>query len=90
METSNRNITKCEMLLAIAMSELHQTTHVLFIPPNTDYTFMLRHLVGEKLLVGKSKSFYKVTELGWKYILSMQKSRHAAEDAKIDDFIKSL
>jgi predicted transcriptional regulator len=90
MNNSKRNITQCEMLLAIAMSELHQTTHVLFIPPNTHYTDMLVTVRRLGLVEPKTKNYYTVTKKGWNLILTRQKGDFKAQDKEIDDFIKSL
>ena len=86
----NRNITKKEMLLAIAMSEYYQITHVHYIPPATSFRFMLKTLVSTKLIEPMTKEFYKLTKKGRNYILRQDIEQFKDVDSKVDNFIKSL
>jgi hypothetical protein len=86
----NRSITKMEMLLAIAMSEFFEKTHVLFIPPKTSYRQMLKTLVNSKEIEPISISFYKVTTKGHAYIQLHYEHTLIEADAQIDKFVDGL
>ena len=86
----SRGITKLEMLLAIAMSEFYQKTHVLFLPPNTSYRGMLKTLVTKKYIEPKSLNYYKCTAKGNRYIQNNRKKEFSAADNAIDRFVDSL
>ena len=90
MKTPTRSITKNEMLLAIAMSELYTTTHVLFIPPGTHYIGMLYALKRKAYVEPLGESYYKLTKKAWDYIKMHRKSKYSEADAKIDAFIAQL
>jgi len=83
-------ISRYDMMLAIAMSEFHATTHVLFIPPNTHYKPMLTRLINEKAVVAVGESYWKLTEKSWEAVKSQQKQELALADAAIDKFIDDL
>lgn len=82
--------TKLEVLLAVAMSELHQTTHVIFMPVGKEFTRMLTHLRAAKLIEPKTENYYTVTEKGYRYIKKKQVTKFRALDAEIDKFVDAL
>jgi len=86
----NREITKKEMMLAIMMSQYYEKTHVLFIPPKTNYTRMLGILRSQKYIEPKGLSNYKFTEKGAKWLLRQNTDRFKKADQEIDNFINSL
>jgi hypothetical protein len=88
--TPTRNITKYEMLLAIAMSEFHETTHVLFIPPDTNYRHMLKVLENSKHIQPLGKSYWVLSKKGWKWLKNNKKDQFTQKDAEIDAFIDNL
>lgn len=85
-----RGITKYEMLLAVAMSEFHETTHVLFIPPGTHFRRMLKIVHNSSHIIPLAKEYWKLTEKGWKYLKSHKSKDFSSEDAAIDAFVDSL
>lgn len=85
-----RGITKNEMLLAIAMSEFHQTTHVLFIPPGTEYTNMLKILKNKGWIKQKTESFFELTKKAWSYVKRRRAEELKKKDAAIDAFVDGL
>jgi len=90
MQTPTRNITKYEMLLAIAMSEYYKTTHVMFIPPLVHYIDMLKILRNKKFIEPLGESYFKLTTKAWQYIKRQQKGRFEEADNQIDAFIANL
>lgn len=90
-----KHITQEELLLAIAMSEFYQTTHVMFLPPNTEYIHMLHAVKNKKLVTNMAQNFYKLTEKGWRkirarYNESMKEPRMQQADKAIEEFLNSL
>jgi hypothetical protein len=90
MDKPTRHITKDEMLLAVAMSQFHKTTHVLFIPPSTHYVDMLSILKNKKLIEPISESYYKLTDKAWHYLLKKDEAYFETIDKEIDTFINNL
>ena len=88
--TPNKNITKYEMLLAIAMSEFHETTHVLFVPPLTNYTHMLKILNNSNHIKPKGQSYWVLTKKGWRWLKNNKKDAFTELDAQIDAFVDGL
>ena len=87
---ANRNITKKEMLLAIAMSELMQTTHVHYIPPYTNYTTMLKNLSTLGFVEVLNESFYKLSVKGTNYLKKKNVAVLRDVDKAIDEFVDNL
>ena len=83
-------ISRYDMMLAIAMSEFYEKTHVLFIPPNTSYTSMLTRLINEKAVTPVGTQFWKLTEKSWEYLKAQDTKKFAKADADIDAFVNKL
>lgn len=83
-------ISKYEMLLAIAMSELNQTTHVHYIPAGKEYTSVLRIMRSTGYVTPMGTDFWKLTDKGRKYLVVQQKPKFLKVDADIDAFIDAL
>jgi hypothetical protein len=79
-----------EVLLAIASSEYHQKSHVLFMPAEKKFTGMLRTMRSQKFIEPISESFYKLTTKGWNYVRTQNMSKFKAQDAAIDAFVDGL
>ena len=90
MQTTEREVTKLELLLAISMSMLHQTTHVMFLPPNTSYSQMLLVLKNTKFIEPMGEKFFKLTDKGFKYVKRRYAQRSRALDKEIDAFVDNL
>ncbi len=86
----NRNITKKEMLLAIAMSQYHGKTHVHFIPPKTNFVGMLKTLRSQKYLEPLGLSNYRLTVKGRNYLIKCDSDIHLKADSEVDRFIEQL
>lgn len=91
----NKQITQEKLLLAIAMSEFHQTTHVMFIPPKTEYLHMLRLVKNKKLVDNIGEKFYKLTKKGWRKLNArssqlIKDERYKKAYEEIDTFVNSL
>lgn len=86
----DRNITKKEMLLAVAMSEYYQVTHVHYIPPRVNFTKMLLKMRNQKLVEPNGLSNYKLTEKGRNYIRRQDIEQFSHVDRVVDNFIDSL
>lgn len=84
------NATKLEVLLAVASSEFHQTTHVHYMPVGKKFTAMLRHLRAHKFIEPISESYYRLTEKGWNYVRTQDTSVFKAKDAAVDKFVDGL
>jgi hypothetical protein len=78
------------MVLAIAMSENFQTTHVHYIPAGTHYTDMLKTLVFKKVVEPKGTNFYKLTKSGWVYLKKLNITKLQLLDKEIDAFVDAL
>lgn len=78
------------MLLAVAMSEFYENTHVLFIPPDTEYTHMLKIVRGTKHVMPFGANFYKLTKKGWRYLKTHKSKDFKVQDAQIEAFVNSL
>jgi hypothetical protein len=86
----NREITKKELVLAIAMSGYYQTTHVHYIPPQTNYTSMLRKLRNQKMVEPLGEHFWKLTLKGRIYLRKQGVTQFQDVDNEIDKFIDKL
>ena len=87
---NTRNITKTELLLAIAMSNYYQTTHVHYIPPGTRYTKMLKGARADKTVIPMGEHFYTLTKKGRDYLTRQNLEKFKDADAQIDSFIDNL
>ena len=87
---ANRPITKMEMLLAVAMSEYKEITHVHFIPPGTNYIAQLTHLKKEQYIELLESEFYKLTPKAHKYIQRQSILHFKTADKQIDTFVDNL
>tara|TARA_R110000772_G_scaffold27361_20_gene69672 strand:- start:797 stop:1072 length:276 start_codon:yes stop_codon:yes gene_type:complete len=85
-----RSVTKHEMLLAVAMSQYFEKTHVLFIPPNTHYVGMLKTLERKKLVEKFTTSFYRLTPKGILRLKYVEAERAKEADRAIDEFVDKL
>ena len=90
--SSQAGSTQYEVLLAIAMSELYQTTHVMFMPPGKHYTDMLVIVKNKKLVEPIGEKFYKLTTKGWKKLRSKYIHNNLTKEAEaaIDRFVDKL
>lgn len=86
----NRQITKKEMVLAIAMSMYYRTTHVQYIAPKTSYVKMLNRLRRDKEVEPKGENFYQLTKKGWAYLRRQDIINFSDIDKEIDKFIDNL
>ena len=86
-----RYATQYQVLLAVAMSELHQTNHALFMPPNTHYLNMLTIVKNKKLVEPIGEHFYKLTLKGWRKLKNDPNYKSLeAQDKAVDDFVDNL
>jgi len=86
----NRQITKKELLLAIAMSEYYEVTHVHYIPAGTNYTKFLKVMRAQGFIEPMVTQFYKLTKKGKDYLIRNGDPQFAKADAEIDKFIDGL
>jgi len=82
--------TKLEVLLAIAASEFHKTTHVHYMPVGKEFTDMLRHLRATACIEPLNENYYKLTKKGWLFIRKQQKVKFEEVDRAIDEFVDDL
>ena len=82
--------TKLEVLLAVASSEFHQTTHVHYMPVGKEFTGMLRQLRASAHIEPKNTNYYKLTKKGWNYVKKQNKVLFKDQDAAIDKYVDSL
>jgi len=85
-----RRITKQELLLAIMMSEYYETSHVNYIPVNTEYIKMLVKLQATGDVEVLEEKYYKVTEKGRMYVKKRGVSKFRDLDSQIDNFVDNL
>lgn len=91
-----KQITKLEMLLAVAMGEYYGKTHVLFIPPNTEYIAQFENMKRKKYIepaknksIGQQHSFH-VTIKGYNFIKRQKVLQSKKADEFIDKFVNDL
>ena len=90
LSKDNRQVTKRELLLAIAMSSLYRKSHVLFLPPNTNYLSTLRILQNKKYIEPVGESFYGVTKKGFNFIKRQDITGIKSLDNEIDKWVDKL
>ena len=86
----NRQATKLEVLLAIAMSSYYHTTHVNYMPVGAEYLNMLKHLRAQNYIKPMVTDFYMLTKKGRDYIARNNVELFKEADTEIDTFIKNL
>ena len=82
--------TKLEVLLAVASSEFHKSTHVNFMPAGKEYRKMLRSLRSTGHIEPLTENYYQLTKKGWHYIRKQQKVKFKDVDKAIDAFVDNL
>jgi hypothetical protein len=82
--------TKLEVLLAIASSEFHKTTHVHYMPVGKEFTTMLRNLRASACIEPLNENYYTLTKKGWNYVRKHSKVKFKDVDAQIDKFVDDL
>jgi DNA-binding PadR family transcriptional regulator len=82
--------TKLEVLLAIASSEFHQTTHVHYMPVGKKFTGMLRNMRAQGFIEPLNTNYYTLTTKGWNYIRTQNKTRFTELDKAVDTFVDGL
>lgn len=87
---ANRNITKKEMLLAIAMSKYYMTSHVMYIAPATNYRKMLGKLKRTGDIEPFGDNFYRLTNKGWAFLRRQDIVSFEDIDKEIDKFVDNL
>ncbi|KKK65760.1 hypothetical protein LCGC14_2970870, partial [marine sediment metagenome] len=66
---SKPNATKTEVLLAIAMSNYYQTTHVHYMPAGKKYTTTLMAMRSTGNVIPMGKHFYTLTKKGRDFLV---------------------